>query len=177
MAQAHQTPFRTARLQSTEGEGTTVTLILRQAESRARDAADAPGAMRLDTPTRTAEVLIVDDDSEVRDLLCELLTTAGFKVNSAVDGPAALDQVLKSRPDLLLLDFAMPGMNGAQIAATVRQTHPQLPIIFSSGYADTSSLHAAVGADATVLRKPFQLEELLAAIDTALKPGEARGLH
>ena len=167
----------TARLVSQEGQGTTVTLLLRQAQSKSDGAVDAPGTMRFDTATRTGEVLIVDDDNEVREILCEMLSTAGFTVRSAIDGPSALDQVLKGRPDLLLLDFAMPGMNGAEMAATVRKTHPQLPIIFSSGYADTSSLHAAVGADATVLRKPFQVEELLAAIDVALKNSSRPDLH
>ena len=167
----------TARLRSEEGRGTTVTLLLRQTESALHEAADAPGTMRIDHGTRSAEILVVDDDKEVRQLLCELLSNQGFAVKSAIDGPSALAQVLQSRPDVLVLDFAMPGMNGAEMATTVRKTHPTLPIIFSTGYSDTSSLHAAVGADATVLRKPFQIEELLTAIDLALKPAQAGGPH
>jgi CheY-like chemotaxis protein len=70
---------------------------------------------------------------------------------------------------VVVLDYAMPGMSGAEAAAQMRRLRPGLPIIFASGYADTAAVEAAVGADAVILRKPFNMEELARAVAIAAR--------
>jgi CheY-like chemotaxis protein len=70
-------------------------------------------------------------------------------------------------PDLLILDFAMPEINGAEVAQTARQKIGDLKILFVSGYADSSALETAVGS-APLLRKPFRPTELAVAVRAAL---------
>jgi CheY-like chemotaxis protein len=84
----------------------------------------------------------------------------GYRVTPADGGAAALEALKSRRPDLMLVDFAMPQMNGAQVADQARRVWPDLPIVFASGHADTAAIQAAVGADARILRKPFDMEEL-----------------
>ena len=69
--------------------------------------------------------------------------------------------------DLLLLDCAMPGLNGAEVTRVVKARWPDVPILFMSGHADTAALEAAVGA-APLLRKPFKLKEITTAIRSVL---------
>jgi CheY-like chemotaxis protein len=66
------------------------------------------------------------------------------------------------------MDFAMPGMNGAEVARTIREQQPGLPIMFVTGYAESEQLEAALGADVPVLRKPFSVAQLAAAVEEQL---------
>ena len=79
-------------------------------------------------------------------------------------------------PDLLIVDFAMPGMNGADVVTAARQQHSAVRVLFLSGFADTDALEGAVGG-APLLRKPFRPIELAAAVRSALDhqghPGSA----
>lgn len=71
-------------------------------------------------------------------------------------------------PDLLLVDFAMPGMTGAELAERARQIKAALPVVFATGYADTSAMAATSGEAVAVLRKPFNVSELEAVVRAAL---------
>jgi CheY-like chemotaxis protein len=71
----------------------------------------------------------------------------------------------------MIVDFAMPGMNGAEVASLARQRRLELPILIASGYADTDAIERAIGKDAPVLRKPFRVGDLQAALEEALRPG------
>jgi signal transduction histidine kinase len=118
-------------------------------------------------------VLIVDDDPDVRQIMSGVLSDLGYKVQEAVDGSAALDVLQNCRPDLLVLDFAMPGTNGADVAAAARRHNENLRILFVSGYSDTAALEKAVGKTA-LLHKPFRPAEFAAAVRSALDtPGLA----
>ncbi|MGN6150222.1 MAG: response regulator [Rhizomicrobium sp.] len=77
--------------------------------------------------------------------------------------------VTQQRPDILLVDYAMPGMTGAEVAARVRKLHTELPIIFASGYAETAALENVLDANTAILRKPFRLGELQEAVANALR--------
>ena len=114
------------------------------------------------------KILVVDDDPEVRRILIDSLGVLGFQVAAAEDGPSGLRALAAESPDLMVIDFAMPGMNGAQVAEVARSQRPGLPIIFASGYADTSAIEAATGASSTILRKPFDIGELEAALRALL---------
>jgi len=101
----------------------------------------------------------VDDDNEVRDVTAARLRQLGFEVVEAGSGGAALDLLDRlTRVDLLVADFAMPGMNGAEVAQQARARRPDLPVLFVTGYADQSAL-AHVG-DERVVQKPFRDDEL-----------------
>jgi signal transduction histidine kinase len=158
-----------ARIASEPGRGTVITVLLRRAQQSAvsfdsgLDA--APPAAKAVFSRR---ILVVDDDEEVRSLLREALTEMGHGVTDAASGPDALTLLQGDRPDLMLADFAMPGMNGAELAAAARKIWPNLPVIFASGFADIAQVKAAVGPDAAIIRKPFSLDRLAAAIEAAI---------
>jgi PAS domain S-box-containing protein len=155
----------TLRIESREGEGTRVHILLpRAAATDASDAkpADEPPAPAPQAPR--ARILVVDDDPDVRGFLEDVLDDLGHDVTACDSGPAALADIERDCPDLLLLDFAMPGMNGAEVARLVRAGCPSLPIVFVTGYAESEQLEAALGSDVKVLRKPFSVDELAAAV-------------
>ncbi|WP_181708165.1 PAS domain S-box protein [Chthonobacter rhizosphaerae] len=155
----------TVRIESEVGKGTTVRVYLPrtgEAVGRAEPAEDPVAPSR-----RTARILVVDDDRDVRRILAASLEALGHAVEAAEDGPAGLRRIEDRRPDLLILDFAMPGMNGAEVARAARQRHPDLPIIFASGYADTAAIDA-LATGIPMLRKPFRIADLQALVDDAL---------
>jgi len=154
-----------ARIASVVGSGTKVSLWFK------RSAGDVLAAVDREVATagarRSGRIILIDDDPDVRDLVHELLTELGYDVESADHGEAGLRLLAETVPDLLIIDFAMPGMNGAEIASAVRRNNPKVPILFLSGYADSSALEAAVG-NAPLLRKPFRPAELVAAVQIAI---------
>jgi CheY-like chemotaxis protein len=120
----------------------------------------------------SARIMVVDDDPEVRTFLTELLEEQGHEVE-AIDRPEAAIRALdKAVPDLALIDFAMPGMNGAQLAQAMRERHPGLPIAFVTGYAESENLEGALGADVPVLRKPFGIGEITALLARTVRRAE-----
>jgi signal transduction histidine kinase len=157
----------TVRIASAPGEGTVVRILLRATQLDARQEADA-AKENVETAAQ-ATVLVVDDDPDVRQFLTDSLDTFGYKTITASDGTAGLDILDRMRPDLLIVDYAMPGMTGAQLASQARTKHPGLPILFASGYAETSALETALDGKALVLRKPFRLDVLQAAIAKAMR--------
>jgi DNA-binding response OmpR family regulator len=150
------------------GQGTAVSIRLRVSTDAATQA-EAPNehTERLNTET----ILVVDDDADVRGLVGDFLTEIGYRTYVADGGEAALRIIEQVKPDLLLADFAMPGANGAEVARAIRQRLPHVPILFFSGYADTTALEAAVGK-APLLRKPFRPSELATTIRTILDKKE-----
>jgi CheY-like chemotaxis protein len=114
---------------------------------------------------RSYQVLLVDDDEAVRSLTAEMLSELGHTVSMAENGPAAL-AILSggAEVDLLLSDFAMPVMNGAQLAAETMKLRPQLPVLFMTGYADTAILQSWTELGYRMLNKPFSSEDLDVAI-------------
>ena len=159
-----------ARIESAPGQGTAVIMLLRQASADGLapepDLAHPTGAL---AAARIGRILVVDDDLEVRSLLKESLQALGHTVREAPDARTALRMIEEERPDMMLVDFAMPVMNGAELAREARRLWPQLPIVFASGYAEVDQVEAAVGPRAPILRKPFSIQELGAAVDNALK--------
>jgi CheY-like chemotaxis protein len=108
-------------------------------------------------------ILVVDDDRLVRRFMTESLRTLGYQVADAADGQSAVDLLKETAFDLLIVDFAMPGMNGAEVARLARSLRPALRILIVSGYADSTALQTAVG-NAPQLRKPFNTADLQAAV-------------
>jgi nitrogen-specific signal transduction histidine kinase len=161
----------TMRIESEPGKGTRVRILLPRAPSAgASEGASQSGGATMPgpAPSPTIRILVVDDDADVRGFLADALDELGHQVSACDCGEAAIVEVERSCPDLLLLDFAMPGMNGAEAAREIRSRCPGLPIVFVTGYAESEQLERALGRDVRVLRKPFSIEELLAVIAEAV---------
>ena len=151
------------RLTTAPGAGTTVEMVLRQTEAGTAEA--TPPAVAVAASRRSSarrRLLVIDDDDEVRRVIVELLGGAGFEVTERSDGPGGLAELARWRPDAAVIDFIMPGMNGAEVARRAQVLHPGLPILFVSGYSDTLALDGI--AEAAVLRKPFDDESLQRAV-------------
>jgi len=154
----------TLRIESEEGVGTIVRLLLPQAAA-GEEVAEGTGAdTAVPAPTAGAHIFVVDDDADVREFLAEVLVSLGHRVETLSGGEAALAALANAPPDLMLVDFAMPGMNGAELAGVARRLHPALPIVFVTGFAETDQLEGALGPGAPVLRKPFGMDELAAVV-------------
>jgi PAS domain S-box-containing protein len=160
----------TVRIESREGEGTCVRLLFPRVEP-GDQAAQADGASLRSAGGAGggARILVVDDDDDVRGFLADLLEADGYRVEGASAADAALEALSRTRPALVLVDFAMPGMNGAQLAALIRERDPDLPIAFITGFAESDQIEAAVGPDVRVLRKPFGIDDLRALVTVALR--------
>jgi signal transduction histidine kinase len=151
-------------IQTEEGKGTAITLLLPLAATEpAREVQDdAKRDTRADlTGYRIA---LVDDDGHVRASLADMLRTAGAEVEEAHDGASGVALVKAKPPHLLVVDFAMPGMSGADVARLVRAEDSQLPVIVVTGYAESETLDSIAGPQVSVLRKPFESHQLLRAI-------------
>lgn len=113
-------------------------------------------------------ILIVDDDDDVRGMIKRALAELGYPASEAEDGPTALAMLDSHKPDLVILDYMMPGMDGAEVAREIARIDPDLPIIFSTGHTALRALRNAAGEDIPVLEKPFALSELDALISQKL---------
>jgi CheY-like chemotaxis protein len=112
-------------------------------------------------------VLVVDDDKLVRRFMSESLRSLQYHVTEAESGAQALATMERERFDLLVVDFAMPGMNGADAARAAQERQPGIKVLMVSGYADSAAVEAALGT-ARLLRKPFDLAELGSAVAETL---------
>jgi PAS domain S-box-containing protein len=159
------------RIESTSGHGTKVQILLPEASADDADgeASHEGGAQPVArTSAGETNILIIDDDTDVRAFLSSALGSLGHSVAEADCGETGLRRLEEGRPDLVLLDYAMPGMHGADVARIIRQREPSLPIVFVTGYAVSDQLEAALGPDVPVLRKPFTVAQLAALVDEQL---------
>ena len=160
----------TLRIESEEGAGTTIHLLLAEADAPPdageADAVGRGAAPRTECPA--AAILVIDDDAEVRSFIAQSLEGLGHSVITAASGQEGLDRLVEQTPDLVLLDYAMPEMHGAEVARIIRRTHPRLPIVFVTGYAESDQMDAALKGDVAILRKPFAIGELAAVLNEKL---------
>jgi CheY-like chemotaxis protein len=161
----------TARIESEPGKGTTVHLYFRQAESGDLDASAGSIRKRLSNRQRSASVLVIDDDPDVREFVVGSLTDLGYSVREAGDGPSGLEAFTAEHPDLVILDYAMPGMTGGEVAAHILGERPGQPILFISGYSESEAIRRAA-PDSLMLAKPFRPDALDSAIRKALGKGK-----
>ena len=145
------------RLLSDVGRGTRAELWLPVAHGAA--VATAPDAQpEADVSKRRLTLLFVDDDFLISLSTAALLEDLGHDVIKASSGPAALDVLNSGKPiDLLITDYAMPGMTGVQLAEAARKLRPDLPILLATGYAD---LPARAKIELPRLSKPYQQNQL-----------------
>lgn len=163
----------TVTIKSTVGVGTTVELYLSKTSTDEISAPDQE--VSPDGPTEKVRILLVDDDAEVRTVTSAYLNEMGHRVVEAADGAAALE-ILKNdhQLDLLIADFAMPGMTGLELAEKARKLHPEVGILLVTGYADPERMPE----NYPVLHKPFTRTDLKAKVAEARRqpnPDDARG--
>jgi len=119
-----------------------------------------------------ASVLVIDDDEEHRTLVKAMLVGAGHHVEEAVDGTDGLRKFGKRRPDLVLTDINMPGLDGHEVISALRVLHPGVPIIAISGGGaiakDDLLLQASALGAVEVIMKPFDFQQLIGAVQRAL---------
>lgn len=119
------------------------------------------------------EIIVVDDDQDLRENLDEILTSAGFAVTLASDGEEALERLAHHRFDLVLLDLVMPGLGGLETLRRIREKLPRLPVIMFSAFASVENAVEAMRQGAQdYVTKPFRVETLLTSIRRTLE--EAR---
>ena len=117
-----------------------------------------------------ARILVVDDDTALAEMIGIVLRTEGFEPHFCDDGTGALDAFHRAKPDLVLLDLMLPGMNGIEVCARIRE-ESGVPIIMLTAKSDTTDVVKGLesGADDYVV-KPFNPKELVARIRTRLRP-------
>ncbi|MBN0972488.1 MULTISPECIES: response regulator transcription factor [unclassified Gordonia (in: high G+C Gram-positive bacteria)] len=120
--------------------------------------------------TRGAKVLVVDDEENIRQLLSVSLKFQGYEVETAADGPAALDRCRTAKPDVLVLDVMMPGMDGFGLLRRLRADGVEAPALFLSARdtVEDKINGLTIGGDDYVT-KPFSLEEVVARLQVLLR--------
>jgi DNA-binding response OmpR family regulator len=125
--------------------------------------------------TSRAKILVVDDDEDIRALLKELLSRAGYEVDEAVDGRAALRRLYESPPALVLLDVTMPQLDGFQTLERIRDV-TDVPVILLTARTQELEKVRGLGAGADdYVEKPFGRQELLARVQALLRRSGGRG--
>jgi CheY-like chemotaxis protein len=147
------------------GRGTTVRVFLPVAEPAQAAAEPEPGP---EVDLTGARVLLVDDDDDVRRVAGELLRDIGCEPEEADGGPAALARIDAGvEPDVVVMDYAMPGMTGVEAARRLAETRPKLPVLLISGYMDAEALERTWTGP--VLAKPFSKEQLARRLAEVLR--------
>ncbi len=153
-----------AKIYSELGQGTTIKLYLPRHYGDAEQADDDPASTRLEMVAHGGDVvLVVEDETAVRELVLEVLHDLGFQTLEAADGPAGL-AVLQSgqRIDLLVTDVGLPGLNGRQLADAARQRRPDLKVLFMTGYAENAAINGGfLDPGMQLITKPFAIEALM----------------
>jgi PAS domain S-box-containing protein len=154
------------------GKGTTVKVYLPRATEQpvTADTSDSDASVQRGSAT----VLVVDDDHDVREIAVSGLREFGYEVYEAASGAEALVRLEEDNNiQLVLMDVAMPGMNGAETMRRARERRPDLRAVYVSGYADVQKLD--LGRD-PLLAKPYRLEKLLDYVTDALRPDDLPGV-
>jgi len=118
-------------------------------------------------------ILVVDDESAIADTLTEILCRSGYPAVAAYDGNGALELALLAPPELLITDVVLPGMNGIELAITIKRVYPDCKILLFSGQASTADLLTraqCAGHSFTLLSKPVPPKDLLAIVADRLGP-------
>ena len=160
-----------AKIYSEEGQGTTIKLYLPRHYGEGEEERDVPSPARDTHPVGHGEfVLVVEDESAVRSLVCEVLTDLGYRPLEAIDGPAGLS-ILRSKQaiSLLVTDVGLPGLNGRQLADAARALRPELKVLFMTGYAENAAINGGfLEPGLELLTKPFSIEGLIQKLESML---------
>ncbi|HEY4403472.1 MAG TPA: response regulator [Xanthobacteraceae bacterium] len=160
-------------IESRPGAGTCVHIYLPRAEAELANPDAAPARAAVAQALRGLTILLIDDDNAVREVTRAMLHDLGYRVLEAGSGGAALDLIERERKiDLMIADFAMPGMNGAELARLAQAKRPALPVLFVTGFADRTALAGV--SEAQIVSKPFIDDELAHKVQLALAQSDSK---
>ena len=151
------------------GNNFLITLPLAKADQEFTSIAEDPQKLEAPASVNNKTVLVVDDEDSIRKI-CELiLAKHGYEVLTAAHGEAAIAvmNTEHERIDMVLLDLTMPGISGLDVIEIASEQYPEIPIVLCSG--NLSSVSAILSDEILTLPKPFSVDQLLAAIDMAIK--------
>jgi two-component system cell cycle sensor histidine kinase/response regulator CckA len=154
-------------VERTGPDGTCVTILLPPFAAREEASGRHITAGTRHLPERP-RVLLVEDEMSVREMLVDLLSQRGFDVTPAETAEQAVLRTADQAFDLLLTDIDLPGQNGADLAASLRERFPDLAIVMMSGYPDDRAIGEAGLTSEMLLRKPFTTAHLVASLRRAL---------
>jgi signal transduction histidine kinase/ActR/RegA family two-component response regulator len=157
-----------ARLRSHEGKGTTVEMLFPEADGDAEDQTAQKQQPAVPALAGACHILVVEDDTDVRRVIVECLSLIGYKVTEAANGSEALASLAAAKPDLLVVDYAMPDMTGAEVISEARKLVGDVPVILATGYADMAAVERLAGKP-RILRKPFDIAALGDAVSSVLE--------
>jgi signal transduction histidine kinase/ActR/RegA family two-component response regulator len=162
-----------ARIRSEEGKGTTVELLFPEADGEAEEQTAQRQQPAVPALAGACHILVVEDDPDVRRVIVECLSLIGYKVTEAANGSEALASLAATKPDLLVVDYAMPDMTGAEVISEARKLVGDVPVILATGYADMAAVERLAGKP-RILRKPFDIAALGDAVSSVLDAAKER---
>lgn len=121
----------------------------------------------------TGDVLVIDDNAQIRDLIVEILSSEGYSVRSAADASAGLLAIEEATPALLLLDIQMPGTHGDQLLRELRAAGYTFPIALLTAFPQTVTSLKEMGSVVCV-NKPFYIDDLLECVARYVQPAHVR---
>jgi PAS domain S-box-containing protein len=148
-------------VESTLGKGTTFTLLLPATDQTVEDRPTKESSVVRGQGT----VLVVDDEAAMLSVCQRMMGQMGYDVIAVSSGEAALEQVRKLRPRLVILDLTMPGMSGASTFTAMHELAPEIPVLLSSGYSVDGQAQTLLAAGCRgFLQKPYSIHELSARV-------------
>ncbi len=136
------------------------------------------GSLRKGPPGRRARVLVVDDEQIVRDVMLVTLVSAGYQVESASDGPRAIELLETAPFDLLITDVCMPGIDGLTVVRAARRQSSTMAIVIITGASSEAIAIEAINLGVNgYLTKPFGVERVLTVVGRALGTARAPVLN
>jgi len=162
-----------AFIHSEVGRGTTVEMYFPCAAEDQEDLTEPLMAAPVLNGEKSRRILVIEDDPDVRRVIVECLGVIGYTVIEAANGTDGLDAVRHHKPDLLVVDYAMPDMTGAEVISRAREMVGELPAILATGYADMAAVERLAGRP-VVLRKPFDINSLGSAVASALRASDEK---
>jgi len=162
-----------AFIRSEVGKGTTVEMYFPCATESTEDATDPMRAAPAPQGERSQHILVVEDDPDVRRVIVECLGLIGYTVSEAANGTEGVEAIRRRKPDLLVVDYAMPDMTGAEVISQARKLVGDVPVILATGYADMAAVERLAGKP-RILRKPFDIATLGDAVSSVLESARDR---
>lgn len=135
--------------------------------------AGAPPNTHTERDMRKASVLVVDDEKNIADTVAMILIAAGYEAKSAYDGSSALSMTREQPPDLMISDVVMPGLNGIELAITIRKEFPSCRVLLFSGQAPSANMLREArgeGYELELLAKPMDPDDLLQKVKEIIGP-------
>lgn len=123
------------------------------------------------------DILVIDDEEDIRELICGILDDEGYDTRQAFDADSALEQVNKRRPNLVFMDIWMQGsrLDGLQLLDELHSQHPELPIVMISGHGNVETAVSAIRRGAyDYIEKPFKIDRLLLVTQRAVEASRLR---